>query len=646
MQAVEEINLYHRDICEAFTGQIEALERILNTPVAEINQATAQFLINEATRHLNINPKNHNAITLMGFAKSILKPENANAPDHEAALGCYLQAAEMGNTAAMCCAAHCYAKAQGTAQDTLTAARYFRRALVAQPDNEAIKTAFTTMIRRYYCPPATLYEYYIALKMNIDDKSLTTVRKQYSQYLESLYKDEDPLLTKAIKVQYASIICPHLQDSSILVNAANQTIFIMGMFTCWEIDICDPSKEEFITKKLQTIIGYHETLTANEPQNTNVSALILRDSFELIQAKRLIADLDILNPQAVLEVVELLLSIETCSEPYYLLADLIMKLETDRIFLNHKDKYRLILGLLSKVHENIREQCINFDILLKQSIASLISIQTTYISNDTPDETVYLSFRNLLKLLPDYNNLAIPYSPRLEYELLQSKKAQEQIQKQYGDRPIVTFESLLFKSYADCNEQLNLTYLHNRLLSIFKKRIIPPTPAVVEQKTEEEALVIDSGNAGLGRKRGLMFKNLTVATEVHIHDLAFKVIEYALADFNIPANRAGLYLASFTLQYQAAIKLLNTCKANYNYKEIISAIVDHLESRHRKLTQGTFKYALLQRLVEALNLGNIEKCDKEPDAFCTELCALLKLQCQPRVTPPVQTESNSNNISH
>ncbi len=627
----EDVTIRRLDLQPILTGHLDALEQFILRPIETFNQATAAFILEHTALALLADPKNHCALTLDGFIRLIAKPANANKADLPAALRCFEQAANMGNPFALVCAADCYANAKGTEQNLIKAAKYYRRALQILGDHAKTKTDFDQMIKRFECPVEAYYQHHITTKQ-ISKMSLFP---NYWEYLCLLYYDQDPALTKELKVQYAKIICPLREDdvfkpSRYSKSPIAENFLVCGMIACWEADACPIEDVDMITTKLKFAVACVEQLEALGEQAVN--QLILTDTIELTQARWMLATIDIDDPQNIFDIVEKLISIKTLDESSYLLAELLMRLNTQNIFVNHKDKYRLIIGLLSKVDEATKARHPEFNVLFKNAIASLQSIQTA-ADFSKPDDTIYLSFKQLINAVPGLrDNSKLLYSPRLEYELTNAEKARQLIVEKFGDYPIVTFEQLIYKSYNDCYEQLNLTYLHERLLKQFQSRVLPKKAAIAE-------FVIDSGNAGLGRKRLIAFIDINQANTMHLRDLALKAVELAVAEFNITVNSIGFYAVAFKLQYRAAKQLQQQCIDQSDYKEILKLIVTYLTGRGG-LDKGWFKFALLQQLTEALNLGNIERLESEPGAFCKELCEILLGQCQHRVELPVSEKTD------
>lgn len=624
----EEINIRRQDLQTILTGHLAELEQFLLKPSEIFNQATTTFILEQTSIALLANPKNHCAMTLAGFAKLFAKPAGSNTPDLAAALRYFEQAAELGNPHAIACAADCYANAKGTEQNLIKAAQYYRKALKMLGNHAKTKADFDLMVRRFQCPPEAWYHYNIA-NNTIDRLWAPNTWKN----LCFLYFDQDPTLTRELKLQYKKLIWANREIDVFSRSSELYTVeglLVCGMFACWEAEACHIDDNETICMKLQFAVQCVEHLEKLE--EFAVNQLILTDTIELVQARWMLATLDLDEPQNVFDIVEKLVSIKTLGESHYLLADLLMRLNTENIFLNHKDKYRLIIGLLSRVDEETKLRAPAFALLLKNAIASLQSIQTA-ADFSTPDDTVYLSFKQVVQAvpgLPDHSKLL--YSPRLEYELTQSEKAQKHITDTFGKCPIVTFEQLIYKSYTDCYEQLNLNYLHERLLKQLQSRILPKKPAV-------EELVIQSGNAGLGRKRQIAFTNIRVAIDMRLRDLVLKAIELALVEFNTAVNGTGFYALAFKQHYKAAKQLQEKCIEQSDFKEILKMIVTFLTRGPGGLDKGWFKLALLQQLTQALNLGNIERLDNEPNAFCKDLCAILLEQCQPR-----DLQQHNNNL--
>ncbi len=573
-------------------------------------QAFTLLVLREARKSLYENNNNDFAFTLLGYAKSHECLAGHQEYDIQGAKECFEKAAMLGNPRAMYCLAHRHIAGSGVEKDLIMAAKYSQDALKILSGNSALRQVITGIMANKNCPADVLSSCKMAL-LNDDIeiqkpewKPITEITMPQTEWNVILSVGERQNLLRLISPRSASGL-----------SEIKNTDFLNELYIFYssQADASDESDDQAFESNLHLAKKCLQLLGKSK---------LLHDSIALIEIRRELQNVQLDDLQNVAKLVNQLLCITNDNEVYYLLAELLMKLDTETIFINHKDKFRLIISLLSKVDDHTRVKCLDYDLILLQTLESLYSIQASFRINFT-NTTKYIPFQQIVRVVygPDYNN-NVPYSPNFENSLLHIEANEQKLLEHFGTTEIESFEKQIYKSYADFFEQLNIEYLQQRLLSVFKERIVP-------KKTNPDELTIDHGNYGIARKRNLIETNINSARVVRLHTLAMKAIELALIEFKAPRKIVLLHNKTYrNKQIVVANKLLDKCKGQGDFKNILMEIVTFLQSNAGDFGKYSFKLPLLRYLCEALNIGNIETLDTKPEKLCNDLCDILLLQCR------------------
>jgi hypothetical protein len=643
MRQYSEISIRRSEIQSALTGDMQALVNLVTLPVEEFNQAAATFLLEQANLLIAEDPKNHCALTVKGFALSLAILGAEAGYDPQAALKCLETAASMGNPWALYLAGNIYRLGASGEIDFVKAAKCYRRALQILGDNEVVKSVFSDMHHNNNSTLSQMdanfdsyYEYCMCLGdiSNARYGRAATLKKM----LPLLYYDQDPALTLHRKLDYATRLSPLKSEN---IGQENDKDFLFA----WAMLYAQAAKKALVSQEIDLLeekinlandcLDRLKYLKGDKPK-----ILELEDAILMIVADVEQQNTDLDDPIAVVKTVNALLAVKIDTKKFFLLADFLMRLNTEEIFFNHKDKYRLIISLLSKVDMAERACCQGFDILLGQSICNLNNINVTNGINYQP-AGVCVRVETVAELIggPGCAKL-ITYTPDVEDVLLRQENAKRVLTDHFGSAQVSTFNRLLYNSYEDNFEGLDLLFLEEHLLAQFQQGI-----EAVQKRAEElqaaingsksktffpDDIKINHGNHGIIRKRLIARDKPAEGAAQHKRDLMVEALERAIAELEATMKvSTALYsqFAYYPHHLRVAKKLLEDCKLASKLGGVQSLVVKYLSEDDGKLHQYAFKMFFLRQLAQALNMGNIKTLETKPHEFLSKIRTFLNLEC-------------------
>lgn len=623
----------------ALSGNMEALVHLVTLPAEGFNQATAAFLLAQANLLIAADPKNHCALTIKGFAISlaILGAEAGYNP--KAALTCLEKAASMGNPWALYLAGNIYRLGAGSETNFVKAAKCYRRALQILGDNELVKGVFIDMSTTHNQRQGN-YESYYEYCLYLDDVTnlLPYGSNTLKKIVSLLYYDQDPALTLDKKLDYAARLSA-LKSENIPKEKDKDFLFTWGMLYAQAAKQALVSQEiDQLEEKINLANDCLDRLKYLKGDKSRI--LGLEDVILMMVADIEQQNTDLDDPVAVVKAVNALLAVKIDTKKFFLLADFLMRLNTEEIFFNHKDKYRLIISLLSKVDIAERVSCHGFDIILGQSICNLNNINVTNGSNYQP-VGVCVRFETAAELIggPGCAKL-IAYTPDVEDALLRQEKSQAALTEHFGAAQISTFDRILYNSYEDSFEGLDLQFLEGHLLAQFQRGIEAAEKtaealqaAINASKSKTffpDDIKINHGNHGIIRKRLMARDNPVEAAAQHKRDLMIEALDRAITELEATMKvSAALYsqFAYYPHHLRVAKKLLEDCKLTSMLGGVQSLVVKYLTEDDGKLHKYAFKMFFLRQLAQALNMGNIKTLETNPYEFLSKMRTFLNLQC-------------------
>lgn len=508
---MQEITINLQDLEDALVGDLDAFQRILIDNPATLNVATMTMMRERAEAVRQADANNSYALTILGYLRS--NPGFHNFHNGHSAVQWLEQAAAapMSNPWAMHGLANMH-RAGNYRNDKLEAAKLYRSAVRLLGPRVAIRSGIAKLISTCntslilaQCAMAThdveklrlagreiKFE---AIRVIYDDpdntislavkdkllvkiipmegafgdnsrgdhlKVLRLVAESHARQSERLLLDRDDVELLAPFVEPGpAVVVPQggLFNGAQLFGGVAPVVPIVAPKAAEPVDALQLGMQmlEFANVCLEHFKSILLTYRKDYPYHqVNVGYIeesidVLYHLIHTINARVGAVHVDVSDPSQVADVVGDLMSAEKMdTEQYYLLADLILKLDSEAYFINHKDKYRLMISLLGRVAEPMREKCDAYEIILWQAMANIRSELTTFAGERPAFNCV--RFETLVNLIAGPGSAKlITYSRSTENSLLGTPKATEILKKHFDNSnvPTFSFEKLLCSSYEE-----------------------------------------------------------------------------------------------------------------------------------------------------------------------------------------------------
>jgi len=617
----KQITIRTVDLKQALASNLKALERIVTSNPKDFNTHTCEFILEQATLTAKYHPDNHCAITLQGFSTAKLGQQHSDAE----ALALLIQAAAMNNPWALFGAAMLYDTARGCKANPSMAAKFYRKALALSNNNEVIQQRFQKLLDKLdnndNSYAEVRYHYYIHME-NIEQLK---ANKHSGDCIYFLYCDPAPKLTTELKYQYAKQIL-QLKKIDIAKTTNHKYLFAWGMLFAIK---GEHKLSKYATDKAEKYLNLANACLEQLEQidHCRINYLLLREKILIILARHKQLSVNLDDAEQMAATVTELLAFTITPECYYLLADLIMRFNTQDIFINHKDKYRLIISLLSKVPAIDHQHCPLYDMLLTQAIANLNGSYSKLTLN-TQNDILYLNFARLTDLIcGPGSGMMVQYNPQIERQLLTRDDSSELLLAEFNTDNVMTFEQLIYKSYAPSEKGFDVAFCCNRLLEQFVNFIQQQlTPS------EEDEIKIDHGLCGIIRKREIAIQDPVAGQSQHVREMLKTAIERAINTFKTQHNHNGFFSIASIQCLKTANQLLTNCTNQSNIQEILGHIATFLLTDIGQFDNRAFKYHLLYNIANALNLGTLKQLKRNPNQFAQQLGEILQWQSQQRTS--------------
>ncbi len=650
----EQMTIKEADFESALCGDLKAFEKIFFKEPDKISKFTAQSMLERAHAALQEDPQNNAALTIIGFALSCYVIGHETQDDKASSQ--YLEkAADMGNPWAMVGLANLHRLGRAGLFSKETAATLYLNALKILVDNKFIILAFEKIAIHELSSNLQLVYAWTTKNVNIflrlnrysaswRGESIIMVSEVASESLSLAMKDELILLIMSISkseilqfyesVHWSIIASSYtrIAERKLMGTDASDAVMLEDYLD--EGEYFAALEKKALAREAEMALGVEMLTYANDLLEQMKSVKVVDNErvsqlHDLIQSTNLrctARHVDLDDSTQVAETVEMLVADEVLgAEKFYLLAELILKLDTSTYFINSKDKYRLIISLLGQVSSEAQENIYGYDILLRQALANHISVQPVLAQSCVKDQ-VLARFAVLADLVMGSGSTKlIKYCPLIEQQFMGTPKALEILDEHFGDVKVKTIEKVLYESYSDASSPLDIVYLEKRLLETFVDTVKCAAARQVflaSQSNDIDNLVIDSGNYGAGMRRHLFFEKPELCSRLNQLDLLMQVVKQALEKAKTDKKNGSL---------AAATKLYDACSAEKNLNARGLLIVDYLETAYGRLEKGCFKRWLLEHLVQARNLGDIQQLELEPYVYCKNLCVRMRNEYQPAV---------------
>ncbi len=654
----EEMTIERATIQSASVGNINLLENIILT--SQLNQATCVFIHEHAKQIAEHNAKQaqrllaqgyhgtsviesyHSSLTLLGFVKTKALLEKENGFDQTAGLTCLEQAAQAGNPWAMYLAGNCYRDGVGCEVDKPKAQNYYlcayRRLQTKKVVEDALVNALSGGGAKYY---VQAYLEHMLCSQNpsrlASDYADNT--NQLKRFVIFTVMSDDPFFTPELKYQ----CCVQLFHQPFNLEKEQSVDFVLawGILYAQEAQRMLPQKEmdkyEMALHNSKLCLKQLNKLGAGDDIIKRLETLIHRTTYKEVELCT-----DFKNPrQAAASVIRLLAHVK---DPVgaFSLAKAIGEINTDDIFINRVNKFRVMLVLLSQVELEDRNQCEGYDEILAKVARHLLPGKEGFL---------FVKFDLLASVIMgrhvslDAMVGKIGYQPMLEYDLFKDPQIEEKLHSHFGTVNVKSFQGLFLESYEDCVNELDLEYLKNHLMVKF----ISHMELAASPSSEQE---IDHGDHGAIKFQGVDKKQ----DQLGLIKIAIKKAVTDFGGVNKHNNAVAVYLFSDNKSKRnaAANHFLAESDLCFTLYDLSNTVVKHLKEAKGRFDPLSFKTILLRYLSEALNLGNIKEIDVDAQRFSLMLCNRMRvLFPKVEVVNPFENDdsdseknNNNNNINN
>lgn len=642
----------------ALSGDLVALENILLN--SQFNAATCLYIYTEAAHAVSgykaaavkllsrgqFNNEAvrfyHSSLTLLGQMKMNPLLGSDNGYDQKAGLACIEEAAKAGNPWAQYLAANCYRVGTACAIDKEKAQRYYLRAVRILHDKQRIQDECVQLIANGRAlQPFRHYLEHMVFAQN--PAGLAGLHVGNSALLKEFvcitYSNESSIYTEDLKLTYATALCP-LVD----VDAENNGSFLFA----WGMMNAELADRKLIRKEMiefetayQFARNCLERMTQINSQPNQVAILgkkLLRVSYNIIEQTT-----DFTHPKkGALGLIELQ-KIASDAVGLFLFAKLLLQYNTDDIFMNRKDKFRIILHYLSKIEVQDRNQCEGYNDFLLMTIAQLIGVQTSNCATVLMDILI-VKFDAIASVILGHPVLfpiqdgRILYTPAMETKLVELEANHAKLVARFTTANLKSFEYFMYKSYCDHKAELDVVFLINKLKTKLRAQLeLAAAPS--------DDLEIILGDHQLVRAREFGRQQRELKTAQTPCALALRAIEKAVPDYEGAKKTHDYQLMAWikskndAKRSDDAKQFFNACKLLYNEVDLMSTIVKHITEEQGRFNPESFKTFLLRNLAEALNFGNIRLLDTDPAQFSLYFCDTLRqLYIAPLADAPAETD--------
>lgn len=641
-QAARALTIPAAEIQLALSGNIDALENILFTN-RELDQATCQFIHDQATfvaagteksaikAHLlgnqgRISIQSYQcALTLLGHIKmqATLGAENGYNP--AAGFACLEKAAKADSPWGLYLVGSCYRTGQGCAIDRFKSQGYYIRALRRLPGKQRIENELLTLLSNGgNLQPFRDYLEHMVFSQNpaqLKELHGKAMRKHFVCLTASA---DDPMLSEELKFNYCSALCP--LESIVEYEQGEEFIFSWGMLYA---ELANRSLARQDKKKYEEARSLatqcFERLNKMNPQHNHVP--VLRNKLRSISYSAIEHMTDFNDPQKGAAGLRALLGIATDPAGLFLLAKLVMRYDTDDIFINRNDKFRFILHCLGQIDIQDRDHCEGYERLLRETIANL-HLQPNAVPSE---DTLIVKFDTIASVIAGCpmrfpsNNGRLRYIQGMDAAMVMDSKTvvdgtevsidstpnREKLVAHFGTSDVRSVESLLCDSYSDNVGELDIAYLLSLLSAKFKARI--EKAAISPEEVE-----IGHGNHGLTIAQEKERQQRELQTAQTPHALALRAIEKAVPDYEAAKKKhdyrlmAWLKSTNDAKRCDSANQFFKACKLLNNEDDLMEAIVRQITQEQGRFESDSLKTFLLRYLAEAFNLGNIKDLEIDP----------------------------------
>jgi len=639
---MQELTINKGQIRSALLGDLLNLEEIiLNT---QLNAATCLVIHNEANHVMSGHQKSavrllkqglfnhdqvlsyHCSLTLLGMMKLNPLLGADNGYDLKEGLACIENAAKIGNPWAMYLAATCYRLETGCDLDAEKAVKYYLRAIRILQDKQRIQNECVQLIAGGRDPqPFRLYLEHMVFAQNParlveyfgDNKPLL------KEFVAITYSNEDPLFTEELKSTYATVLCPLT-----VVATENDSAFLFA----WGMMNAELADRKLFRHEMNEFDTACQLATQCLERITRLNALPklvtrLQNKLLRVSYHRIERTTDFTHPRKGAVGLLALQDVASDSVGFFLFAKLLLQYNTDDIFMNRKDKYRLILHYLSQVEIQDRDQCEGYFELLAVVIAHLIGIKPNEGATLLA-ETLMAKFDDIASVIMGYpvhfpvQDDKILYTPSLEMQWLGLEANQAKLVAHFRTANLKSFEYILYSSYCDAKAELDIVFLMKKLLAKLRSQLELAAAPSAE-------LEIILGEHQLTRARAAERQQRELKTAQIPRALALRAIEKSAHEYEAAKKQHDYALMAWLKSWndakrcEDAHEFFKACQSSSDDVSLMTAIVKHIKEEQGRLNPTSFKFFLIRNLSEALNFGNIRSLDTDAAQFSLYFCETL-----------------------